>query len=766
MRRRTPSIIGCCRVGVNHGAWYVVCLALTLWSWQTTPCRADAAKQVLILHSNQSVLPATVISDGAIRRELQAHSPDMLNIFTEFLDTERFPGPEQAARTEAFLRNKYAGYNIDLLIATGPDALDFFAQRRNSLFAKAPLIFAQLSEDAVRARKLPPGVVGVVSRYDLVATADLALRLQPDAQHMVIVTGTSARDKVWEARARSALRSFAERLDIRYLAGLPMHELLREVSHLPAHTVVLYVVLFQDGAGQAFIPRDVAQKLAETANAPVYGIFETYLGTGIVGGNMDTYESVGAKVAQLGLRVLAGESPTIMSPPEPSADIVDWRQLQRWGLSQSNLPPSSIVRFKEQSLWKAYRWQIAVVFSLLIAQFFLIAALIMQAQRRRRAEQAAREGEERMTLATTSANLGLWHWDVATNRLWVSDICRQIMGLNPQSIVGPDTFLCLAHNEVSTTDRLSLERPQPDRRLDKAESRLVLPDGTERWVRAAQRTDFDVLGRPMRMTGAIVDITQERIAERESAHWRQELMHTTRVATLGELSGAMAHELNQPLTAILSNADAAHILLTRKDCNLPEVREILEDIVIQTRRAGDVIRHLRALFTKSDTQIRSLNINELVADVLKLMHSDLVARKITVVSRFASELPVVKGDRVQLQQVLLNLITNACDAMAENDPGERGLTVITVPDGHLVTRVSVSDRGCGINPDIVDRLFKPFVTTKSQGLGLGLSICRSIIEAHGGRLWATKNPERGTTFCVALPACKDVLTTDPGRMVA
>ena len=753
MRRGTASTIGCRWGGVKRVILYGFCIGitLTLWCLSTTLCRADAAKRVLILHSNQSVLPATVISDAAIRQELQQHSPDVLDIFTEFLDTERFPGPEQAARTEAFLRNKYAGYKIDLLITTGPDALDFLVQRRTSLFANAPLIFTQLSEDAVRARTFPSGVVGVISRYDMVPTLTLALHLQPDATHLVVVTGTSARDRTWEARARNALHPFEERIDIRYLAGLPMQELLRELSQLPTHTIVLYLVLFQDGSGQAFIPRDVARKVAETANAPVYGIFETYLGTGIVGGNMDSYESVGAKVAQLGLRVLAGESPMTMLPPEPSANFVDWRQLQRWGLNRSNLPPGSIVRFKEPSLWKAYRWQIAIVFSLLIAQFFLIAALIAQAQRRRGAEQAAREGEERMTLATTSANLGLWHWDVPTGRLWVSDICRQIMGLSPQSDVGPDKFLGLAHQDASTADRLALEQPQPERRLDRAESRLVLPDGTERWIRAAQRTDFDVLGRPARMTGAIVDITQEKIAERESAHWRQELMHTTQVATLGELSGAMAHELNQPLTAILSNADAAHLLLSRKDCNLPEIRDILEDIVIQARRAGDVIRHLRTLFAKSDKQIRPLNINEVVADVLKLMHSDLVARRITVASRFASDLPAVKGDRVQLQQVLLNLIANACDAMAENEPGERGLTVITVPDGHLVTRVSVSDRGSGIEPEIADCLFKPFMTTKSQGLGLGLSICRSIIEAHGGRLWAVNNPERGATFCMALP---------------
>jgi PAS domain S-box-containing protein len=516
----------------------------------------------------------------------------------------------------------------------------------------------------------------------------------------------------------------------------------------------LFISVVRDAAGQNFISADVAQEVAEAATAPVYGVYDTYLGRGVVGGYIVTFEAAGREAGRLALRILAGEKPETV-PPAPEtvgAIYADWHQLQRWGLDESRLPPGSTVRFKEPSLWAAYKWQMGAVLALLIGQAILISALLWQAQRRRRAELAVRDSEERMNLATTSANLGLWHWDRATNQFWASDICRQIVGLGSKVEVALETFLSLVHREDLATGAVTSGQETTNGEPDKTEHRLLRPDGSERWVRAIGRTKLDTSGKPMQMTGVLIDVTQEKAAERESTNLRQELMHLTRVATLGELSGAVAHELNQPLTAILSNAEAAKLSLAEEDCDIPEARDILADIETEATRAGDVIRHLRALFVKSEAEIHPIDLNEVVSEVLRLIHSDLVARRIDASPRLAAVLPVVHGDRVQLQQVLLNLIFNACDAMAENEPGERKLTIVTAPDGRTTVRISVADRGRGIKADLLDQLFKPFVTTKSRGLGLGLSICRSIIEGHGGRLWAINNPERGATFCIALPA--------------
>ncbi|HET9765709.1 MAG TPA: MASE1 domain-containing protein, partial [Thermoanaerobaculia bacterium] len=244
--------------------------------------------------------------------------------------------------------------------------------------------------------------------------------------------------------------------------------------------------------------------------------------------------------------------------------------------------------------------------------------------------------------------------------------------------------------------------------------------------------------------GAVItytDISARKRVEDEMRLQRQELAHLTRVAMLGELSGALAHELNQPLTAILSNAQAGQRLMAKRPVDLAEVREILDDIAADDRRAGEVIQRLRAMLKKGETKMVALAVNDLALEVLRFAHGDLITRNVRVVTELAPDLPQVVGDRVQLQQVLLNLVLNGCEAMSGNPSDERQLNIVTARDGESAVRVAVGDSGSGIAADEIERLFEPFFTTKEHGLGLGLAICRSIVEAHSGRLWASNNEE-------------------------
>jgi C4-dicarboxylate-specific signal transduction histidine kinase len=240
-------------------------------------------------------------------------------------------------------------------------------------------------------------------------------------------------------------------------------------------------------------------------------------------------------------------------------------------------------------------------------------------------------------------------------------------------------------------------------------------------------------------------------AELEIAQQRNQLAHLSRVNTLGELSGSLAHEISQPLTAILGNAHAAQLLLGQSDPDLNQLRDILGDIVADDERAGEVIRRLRLLLKRGEVQFQSLNASDLVEEVLKLLRSELVDRGITAHPKLARSLPVIQADKVQLQQVLINLVTNACDAMADIPPEARALTIRTGLDGNGFVLIAVCDAGPGIAKEKLEQVFEPFFTTKANGIGLGLSVCRTIANAHGGKLWAEHNSGRGATFHLLLP---------------
>jgi len=249
-----------------------------------------------------------------------------------------------------------------------------------------------------------------------------------------------------------------------------------------------------------------------------------------------------------------------------------------------------------------------------------------------------------------------------------------------------------------------------------------------------------------------VALEQSARVERDALEQRRQVAHLSRVAMLGELSGGIAHELNQPLTAILSNAQAAQRFLRDRSATPEAIGEILQDIILADQRAGEVIRRLHALFKRGETQFERLEINDVAREVLAIMRGELVMRSIEVGTQLGDDLPAVRGDRVELQQVLLNLVMNACEAMSATTPADvRRLMVRTRADASGVT-VSVTDWGPGFAADEYEQLFAPFYTTKPQGLGLGLSISRAIIRAHRGRLWGAAVPGQGATFSILLPA--------------
>ena len=273
------------------------------------PLQAQESKRVLLLFSNESLLPAGQALTGSIQSTLNAGTEEHLEFFPEYLDFVRFSEPGHEARMVEYLRGKYGSIRFDLTFAIGPEALSFTVEHRAELSLQAPVVFTGIREGTLRTTALPADVVGTTFQLDPVRTLDLALQLQPDIQHVVVVTGAAPFDRKWEATARAGYQEYEKRLDFIYLSGLPMPELLRQVANLPERSVVVYFSVFLDGAGTQFYGRDVAKLISTAANAPVYSLYDTYLGLGIVGGYMSRFEDLGNSAAGIALRILAGESP-------------------------------------------------------------------------------------------------------------------------------------------------------------------------------------------------------------------------------------------------------------------------------------------------------------------------------------------------------------------------------------------------------------------------------------------------------------------------
>jgi len=597
---------------------------IAAWLLLSSAVLAGPASRVLVLHSTDHLLPASLAQDNA----LVAALPTSAEVATEFLDAPRFSGATYTDGVARFLREKYATWPPDLLVTFGDEALLFVLKYREELFSQVPVISAAVQKSVLKTLEpLPQGVVAMAVVHDFVGTIELALSLHPHAKHLVLVTGASPLDHGWESELREAAAHFKDRVTIEYLAGLPTDVVLKRLGELGQDAVVVTPGYFRDGAGHELVPVQTVKTMADASPAPLYRPFETFIDTGIVGGSIMSCTTMGQEAGKAASTLLAGTPLESLRVPAvtPATVRLDWRQVDRWGINPDRIPADAIVDHKPPPLLEQYRKEAIVGALVVLVQSALIALLLVERRRRRGAE------------------------------------------------------------------------------------------------RAIQRHHL-------------------------------ELAHACRLATAGELTASIAHEINQPLGAILSNAEAADLLLDKGCGSEAEVREILADIRRDDLRASEVIRRLRTLLISREVERQAFDLTQALAEVSSMLEPEARQRRIALEFRLAPTGSIV-GDRVQIQQVLVNLILNAMDAMADTPEGQRKVSVSVEPSEDGIG-IAVSDRGQGIAPEHLPRLFDSFFSTKRKGMGLGLSIARTIVEAHGGRIRVENAPDFGATFHISLPAAQ------------
>jgi signal transduction histidine kinase len=603
------------------------CLAAVIYFLPTVGVATAESKRVLLLHSFGLEFKPWSEYATTIQSELVRQSPWPLDITNQSLVAARGSDEDSEAPFLAYLRALYGKRPPDLIVCIGAPAAAFVQRHRQEFFASTPMVFTAVDQRRVQYSNLSPHDAVVAVRIDYLGAMENILRVLPDTKHVAVVVGTSPIEQFWRKEIAKEVKPLEDQIALTWYDDLSFDDILKHAAALPPHSAIFWELMSVDAAGVVHEGNTALGRLHAVANAPIFSYDESFFGNEIVGGPLLSVLEGSQKTVAVAIRILGGERAGDIktSPIRFATPKFDWREMQRWGISEDRLPPGSEVLFRPLTTWDQYRSQIILIVMALLLQAVLIGGLLYERRRRHRAEASA-------------------------------------------------------------------------------------------------------------------------------GKLQSDLAHMNRMATAGELAGSIAHEIRQPLAAMVMYGGAGLRWLQNKTPNLDEARLALQSIVSEGYRADAIINNICKMFRHESTPRMLVNVNDLVPQVLPLVAHKISSNNIALETDFAKNaIPYVQADQVQLQQVVLNLIMNAIEAMGSSAGKDRVLrlrTEIGPVDNVLIT---IADTGPGIDPKIVDKIFQPFLTTKPGGMGMGLSICKSIIAAHEGQLSATPGEPCGTVFQISLP---------------
>jgi signal transduction histidine kinase len=588
-------------------------------------------KQVLVLQSLDRGSLALDQFTGEFRVRLDQHTGKPVNVVQVVVGRTGFVGAADRAVVD-YIRSIYADRPPpDLIMSVGGPAAAFTRTHRRELFPATPLLFASVDQRWLRDAPLGMNESAVAVAQDFPRLIDDILRVLPETKEVFMVIGSAAIGRFWRHELDTAFTRFRDRVTFVWSDQLSLPEILRLCTSLPGHSAIVYLTFSADAQGGAYADEQVLAGLHATANAPLFGAQGPLLGYGIVGGSLIDIDDLARSAAGVASRILNGEPPaSLRVPPQTAGDpMFDWRELERWGIPESRLPPGSVVRFRHPSLWSEYRTTVLTAVAVLLFQAVLIALLLYERRARQRAEIESRR------------NLAL-----------AADANRR--------------------------------------------------------------------------------------------------------ETVSALTTSIGHELRQPLSAIVHNAQALQMMAAAHLAGPDATGEILADIKAEAVLATQIIERHRTMLRSHQLHKKPIDLHSVIDETLALVAHDMRARKIESTLDLSSTPCVIDGDQVLLEQVLVNLIRNSMDALDETPPARRQITIRSTVRAADV-EISVRDTGTGLPAEITDTLFAPFVTTKSDGHGIGLTIAQRIVEAHAGTIVAHENLNGGATFTFTLPRSEQTL---------
>jgi PAS domain S-box-containing protein len=708
-------------------------------------CSAAERPRVIILFSNDRLLPANQEWEKGMRRALEDESGSpSVDLFGEFLDAVRFPESELGVGMERFLMERHHKKPPAAFVSVGPQALEFMIQRRDSLFPGVPLVFSGVTQPQAAGLPAWRNVAGRTMDWSIVPMLENLPRMRPGIRKILLVAGAADFDRKRHEEALAQVEPFKHRFAFESSLGENMDSLLNRVSSLGADTLVFYLCYFTTPEGHSMIPLKVAGDLANASSVPVICVYDTYIGSGVLGGPVMPFEDEGFAMGEMVRKVVAAGNASDIGivPPGKPRLIFDGRVLNRFRWNRSLLPPGSEIRFDKPSLWESHRNLVLLGTGAMLLQSGLIIGLIVARGRQQLAEKERQQSESRFIGVFRGSPVPISIIRQADSRIIdVNPAWERTMQVSRDQAIG-HSHLEIGFEFEGASTKVFFGTGES---LRDFEQRIKMPDGRRRLLSIST----ELLN--LRDEVCYVSMAQDITDRQEAEEARHQLAHASRLGILGELTASIAHEVNQPLGAILSNADAATILMESENPPLDEIREILLDIRRDDQRASDVIRQVRSLVARTESRRVALDPGALAAGVAALVRHDCKRRAIVITCRTAEGLPKVCGEKVQLEQVLLNLLLNAMDSVSGREPAKRTICISVDLTESGRVRISVADSGPGIAPDVLPRVFDNFFTTKENGMGLGLALSRSIAEAHHGQLIAENRPDGGAVFHFILP---------------
>jgi PAS domain S-box-containing protein len=603
---------------------------------------------VLLLLPSEQLAPEYAGIEAGLRSEFANTSVDATRVYREFVDLD-FGQPVDRRIFADYLRAKYAGIGIDAVVALSDDAVRFVTEYRDAI-GGVPMVFTAANREAINAI---PKASSVVVPLVPSRTVELALLLQPDAEHVFVVSDAAIAGDLGLPPLRELMHGYAGRLEVEYLLGLAPDDLLERVARLPAHSFVLYAPTALDSTAGEPPVYEMADRLAARANAPVYGVQDSFVGRGIVGGYMIHSEQVGAEMARQTLRALRGQYGAV--DDLSGSYVVDSRALSRWKLDQARLPSGTELLFAPASIWKLYQGWIITLLVLVAVQFALIVTLLIQSISRRRDRLALAETAHRFQLARVAGKVGIWQWDLENEQMIVEPELRELLGYDAGDELPADTSALIFPEDLPKLRRAAHEHAQGITPSFEIQHRMLDKKGRVRWFLFRGQA---IIARH-RLIGTAIDITDRKRDEDERARTLGQLQEQRKRARAPRPCrdgrrfvrgrGARAQSAVERDDEQRSRRAAVHragLGGRARD------KDILADIESDGRRAGEVIRHLRSLLRRGEAQFETVDINVIIGQVLRLIHSDLVSHNIKVAHEPAAGVPSISADPVQLQQVI------------------------------------------------------------------------------------------------------------------